>query len=126
MASVVEGKPPRLDLDLYPYLTRGLVCVEKHAAPAEGIPPRVRAVLVQRSYIQVVFDFRQPGVGFGYEAAALGNFLRPFVVPKGFLASRDPKLGDVFYAHRARDSLQGRAEVKILVDETVICWGDQQ
>ena len=28
MASVVEGKPPRLDLDLYPYLTRGLVCVE--------------------------------------------------------------------------------------------------
>ena len=66
MASVVEGKPPRLDLDLYPYLTRGLVCVEKHAAPAEGIPPRVRALLVQRSYIQVVFDFRQPGVGFGY------------------------------------------------------------
>ena len=56
----------------------------------------------------------------------LGNFLRPFVVPKGFLASRDPKLGDVFYARRARDSLQGRAEVKILVDETVICRGDQQ
>ena len=38
MALVVEGKPPRLDLDLYPYLTRGLVCVEKQLPRLKEYP----------------------------------------------------------------------------------------
>ena len=75
-----------------------------------GLPWRASVVgwwpsEVCHSYFQILFDFRQPGVGLGYQPAMLGYLLWAFVLSEGVLALPDAALGEPLHAGGAGDSL---------------------
>ena len=91
----------------------------------------VQAAAARRSYFQIfqtfqiLFDFRQPGVGLGDQPGVPGYPLRPVPLAGGLLAFPGPALGDSVHAGRAGDFPGRCTEVVVMMHEPVLRRGHE-
>ena len=91
----------------------------------------VQAAAARRSYFQIfqtfqiLFDFRQPGVGLGDQPGVPGYPLWPVLLAGGLLAFPGPALGGSAHAGGAGDVPERCPEVVVIMNEPVLRRGHE-